>query len=79
MAEKLEYILAIELLSIFEGQQFQKPEIKRAPVTQAVLSEIAKHVPVLESDQYLYPYIEYLRELIHSGHLVEIVEEFVKL
>ena len=79
VAEKLEYILAIELLSVFEGQQFQEPEIKRSPVTQAVLTEIAKHVPVLESDQYLYPYIEYLRDLIHSGHLVEIVEEYVKL
>ncbi len=79
VVNKLEYILAIELLSVFEGQQFQKPEVKRAPVSQAVLAEIAKHVPVLESDQYLYPFIEYLRDLIHSGKLVDIVEQFVKL
>ena len=79
VAEKLEYILAIELLSVFEGQQFQKPEIKRAPVTRAVLEEIAGHVPVLEEDQFLYPFIEYLRDFIHSGRIVEIVEEQVKL
>ena len=79
VAEKLEYILAIELLSVFEGQQFQKPDVKRSPVSHAVLMEIARHVPVLEADQYLYPFIEYLKELIHSGELVKIVEQYVKL
>ena len=45
----------------------------------SVQMEIARHVPVLEADQYLYPFIEYLKELIHSGELVKIVEQFVKL
>lgn len=74
-AEKLEYILAIELLSAFETQQFIEPEMKRSSATAKVLKEIGKHVPVMEEDMFLYPYIEYLKELIHSSELVDIVEE----
>ena len=40
VAEKLEYILAIELLSVFEGQQFREPELKRSSVSRDVLDEI---------------------------------------
>lgn len=75
VAEKLEYILAIELLSAYEGQQFRDPSVSRSPVTQAVIEEIEKHVPILEQDQYLYPYIVYLRNFIHSGELIRLVEE----
>lgn len=42
-----------------------------------MLEEIGKHVPVMEEDMFLYPHIEYLRELIHSGRLVELTEEVV--
>lgn len=73
-AEKLEYILAIELLSAFEAQQFLDPDVKRSSAVKAVLDEIGKYVPVMEKDLYLYPYIEYLKELIHSGSLIELVE-----
>lgn len=79
VAEKLEYILAIELLSVFEGQQFREPELKRSSVSRDVLDEIGKSVPVLEEDQYLYPFIEYLRDMIHSGRLLEIARKHVEL
>ena len=42
MAEKLESVLAIELLSAYQVQQFVDPDVKRSPATQAVLDEIAK-------------------------------------
>ena len=74
MAEKLEYVLAIELLSAYQVQQFVDPEVKRSPATQAVLDEIAKHVPVLKQDDFLYPYIVYLKDFIHSGGLIRTVE-----
>jgi len=45
MAEKLEYMLAIELLSVYEVQQFVDPDVSRAPATAAVLAEIGKTVP----------------------------------
>lgn len=74
MAEKLEYILAIELLSAYQSQQFLDPEAKRSPATAAVLEEIGRHVPVMEQDMLLYPHIEYLKELIHSGELIRVTE-----
>ena len=73
-AEKLEYILAIELLSAYQTQQFLDTDVTRAPATDAVMKEIGAHVPVMEQDMFLHPHIEYLRELIHSGELVRIVE-----
>lgn len=77
VVEKLEYILAIELLSAFQAQPFLDPERKRGAGSARVLEEIGKHVPVMEEDMFLYPHIEYLRELIHSGRLVELAEEAV--
>ena len=77
VVEKLEYILAIELLSAFQAQPFLDPERKRGAGSERVLEEIGKHVPVMEEDMFLYPHIEYLRELIHSGRLAELTEEVV--
>lgn len=73
-AEKLEYILAIELLSTYQSQQFLDRDVSRGAAVAAVMKEISNHVPIMEQDMYLYPYIDYLRELIHSGRLVQIVE-----
>lgn len=74
MAEKLEYILAIELLSAYQVQQFLDPEVPRGPATAAVLREIGKQVPVMEQDMLLYPHIEYLKDMIHSGALLQAAE-----
>ena len=74
MAEKLEYMLAIELLSAYQVQQFVDPEVERAPATAAALAEIGRHVPVMEQDMLLYPHIEYLKEFIHNGGLIRTVE-----
>ena len=74
MAEKLESVLAIELLSAYQVQQFVDPDVKRSPATQAVLDEIAKHVPVLKQDDFLFPYIQYLKDFIHSGALIRATE-----
>jgi histidine ammonia-lyase len=75
VAEKLEYILAIELLSVFEAQSFLDPSETRSSVTYHIIEELANTVPVLVSDRYLYPYIEFIRNFIHSGRLIELTEE----
>lgn len=75
IAEKLEYILAIELLSIYQAHQFVEQGILPGTATKAVLDEIGRTVPIMEEDLYLYPHINTLRELLHSGSLVELVEE----
>lgn len=74
-AEKLQYILAIELLSAFQTQQFTPAEVKRSSATAALLKEIGNHVPVMKKDMLLHPHIEYLKGLIFSGELIELVEE----
>ncbi|UQZ91263.1 histidine ammonia-lyase [Deltaproteobacteria bacterium Smac51] len=75
VAEKLEYILAIELLSVFAAQSFMDENLKRGRGGRKVLAEISQNIPTLENDIFLFPHINYLRELIHSGRLLELVEE----
>jgi len=77
VAEKLQYVLAIELLSAYQAQQFIPMLLTRSPATEAVLREIRRHVPRLEQDTFLHPHIEYLKTLIHSGELIALVEEVV--
>jgi histidine ammonia-lyase len=77
VVDKLQYILAIELLSGFQAQQFISKDIKRSPATQAVFDNIEEHVPMLEEDTFLLPHIEYLKEIINKGKLIDIVENVV--
>lgn len=74
IADKLEYILAIELLSIFQAHQFVEG-IEPGSVTKAILDEIALTVPIMEEDIYLYPHINTIKELINSGKIMNLVEE----
>ena len=76
-AEKLEYILAIELLSGYQAQQFLDAKLSRGAGSAAVLKAVGERVPVMERDLYLYPYIEALRDMIHSGELVALTEKAV--
>ncbi|MFZ5967821.1 MAG: HAL/PAL/TAL family ammonia-lyase [Bacillota bacterium] len=75
IAEKLEFVLAIELLSIFQAHQFMDEELLPGAASKAVLDEIACTVPRMEEDLYLYPHINALRNLIHSGKVIDLVEE----
>ena len=77
VAEKLEYILAIELLSAYQAQPFSVPEEVRSSATAHIINEISATVPIIEEDRYLYPYVEYLREMIHDGTLISLAEEIV--
>ncbi len=65
----------MELLDVYETLGFQKNALKRSTATQAVFAKIAETVPQMEDDMFLHPHIETLRELIHSGRLVELVQE----
>lgn len=77
VVEKLEYILAIELLSGYQAQQFLDAELPRSAVTARVFEEIGKTVPVMKEDMFLHPHIERLREMIRSGELVKLAEQIV--
>ncbi len=75
IADKLEYILSIELLSVFQAHQFYSENYSCGSASKVVIDEIAKTVPFIENDIYLYPHINHIRDLIHSGKIIEIVEE----
>lgn len=77
VAEHLEYVLAMELLSGYQAQQFLDAALTRSAATAKILAEIGETVPVMEEDLYLYPHIETIRNLIHSGRLLSLVEEIV--
>lgn len=71
IAEKFEYVLAIELFSAYQAQQFVDPSLTRGEGTKAVLEAMKDLVPVMEEDIYLYPYLEKIRNWIHDGGLLE--------
>ncbi|WP_397352983.1 histidine ammonia-lyase [Oscillibacter sp.] len=73
-AEKLEYILAIELLSGYQAQQFLDINLNRGEGSAAALKAVGNLVPVMDKDIFLYPHIVALRELIHTGQLTKAVE-----
>ena len=75
LAEKLEYVLAIELLSSYETRGFILGGTKRSPIAEKIFDVISEKVPLMEKDEFLYEYIEYLRDLIHSGKLAYLVQK----
>lgn len=75
LAEKLEYVLAIELLSSYETRGFIQGGTKRSPIAEKIFDVISEKVPLMEKDEFLYEYIEYLRDLIHSGKLAYLVQK----
>ncbi|MBB6282312.1 HAL/PAL/TAL family ammonia-lyase [Geobacillus subterraneus] len=75
VAEKLEYILAIELLSTYYAYQFIDKNLSPGGPAKSVLDRLSKNVPRADEDLYLYPYIEWLKEFIHSGDIIECIEQ----
>ena len=77
ISEKLEYILAIELLSDYQALNFTRDWEKRGTVSNMVYDEIAGALPLMKEDMFLYEHIEHLRSLIHSGLLVTKAEAII--
>lgn len=75
-ARLLEQILAIELLNGVQALEFHHP-LKPSPCTEKVVELVRKQVPSLEDDLYLYPYIEYIHELIRYGEIKKCVEDCI--
>ena len=77
LVEKLEYILAIELLAVYQAHQFMDKSLAPGRASAKVLAEIGRSVPLMTEDIYLYPHIETLKKLIHEQGLIRLVEETV--
>lgn len=71
----LEYILAVEVFSAYQAQQFFDSSLKRGKGTGAVYAAMNKEVPVMEKDMYLYPWLEWTRNWIREGKLQDTAEQ----
>lgn len=77
--EKLNYILAVELLSVFQANYIISDYNKVSTVTSTVCREIEKIISPINNDVYLYPYIERLFEFIRNGFVIKAAAEKVDL
>lgn len=78
VAEKLEYILAIELLSGYYADQFLPKNKKRSPAMQAVISGLKKRIKISDQDTYLYSFINEIKGMIHDGILLKMIEHEIE-
>ncbi len=73
-------ILAIELMAAAQGIDFRKetlgPKAQLGRGTRHAYHLIRRHVPFLEKDAIMYPYIALIREMINSGELVGVVNQY---
>ncbi len=80
--DNVERILAIELMAAAQGVDFRKKQLgQRASLgqgTQPAYDLIRAHVPFLEKDAIMYPYLEAIRQLIASGQIVLAVNQHVQ-
>ncbi len=63
ICENVEYILATELLSAFQGIEFHRP-MKSSPIIEEVMEEFRKEVPFMNKDRYIKPDIEIARKFV---------------
>ena len=79
IATNVERILAIELMAAAQGLDFRKdvvgPEACLGRGTRHAYALIREHVPFIENDTVLYPYIQKMTELVQNGDIVQIVNE----
>jgi histidine ammonia-lyase len=76
ISKKVEYIVAIELMTAVQALDFHRP-LKPSPVTEKVHHFIRSKVPMVNEDRYFYPDIEKIYNDIHEGEIVRIVEEMI--
>jgi histidine ammonia-lyase len=82
IVQNVEHILALELLAAAQGVDFRKqnlnPQAQLGRGTQPAYDLIRQHVPFLEQDAVMYPYIEAVRQLIAGSELVKATNRAVQ-
>jgi MIO-dependent L-tyrosine 2,3-aminomutase len=74
--EKIEYILAVELLAACEALE-QRDKSKMAPATTEVHRRVRSLVPAYDTDRVMSYDFEKMRAFIHDGNLVKIAQNVV--
>jgi histidine ammonia-lyase len=79
--QNVTYILAIELFAAAQGIDFRRetlgPAARLGQGTQPAYQLIREHVPFLQKDAIMYPYIEAVKSLVAAGHIVAAVNKNV--
>lgn len=73
--ERLEYILAVELLGVCEAFE-ERDKNKMAPATKAVYDFVRSHVSAYEEDRVMYPNVETMQKIIHSGEVLSVSRSY---
>jgi len=77
IADNVEHILGIELMAAAQGIEFRKESVgadaQLGQGTQPAYRLIREHVPFIERDTVMYPYMEAVHHLVHTGQIVEAV------
>jgi histidine ammonia-lyase len=82
VAANVEQILAIELMAAAQGIDFRKgvmgADTRLGKGTAPVYSLIRQHVPFIESDTVMYPYMEAARKLVASGQIAAATDDIIR-
>jgi len=73
LTKKLEYIVAIEIMTAVQALEFQSP-LKPSMVSQKVVELIRSEVPFVTDDRSFHQDIEFILKQMQEGKMVEIVE-----
>jgi histidine ammonia-lyase len=76
LSKKLEYILAIELMTAVQALHFHFP-LKPSPVSSKVYELIRSKVPFVSEDRYFYPDIQSILQQVQEGEIVKAVEALI--
>lgn len=68
--KKLEYILGIELLSVYQSYAFYDGPEKPGTYSQDVIKALSAQIPFIEKDCQLSPFIELMKDYIHNGTFI---------
>jgi histidine ammonia-lyase len=80
--DNLEHILALELMAAAQGVDFRRerlgPSARLGRGTRPAYALIRQHVPFLENDAIMYPYIEAVRSIIADETLASSIASALK-
>ncbi|MFN8457399.1 MAG: histidine ammonia-lyase [Anaerolineae bacterium] len=78
----VEHILAIELMAAAQGVDFRREKLgsqaRLGQGTQPAYELIRSHIPFLEKDALMYPYLEAAHQLVMTGQVVMAVNRHVQ-
>lgn len=75
-ADKLLYLLAIELYTAVQAVDFLRP-LKLSPATDAVYCHVRERVPFISADRYMADDVEWLKGEIQAGRVAQLLESAI--